>query len=224
MNELENPPADEIKRPNIAYVDEVDDERDNFFTDAYDSKFFEEIHLVKPLQNIEEMLAYILSLNIDALITDFNLTEAAPLEYSGEQLLERFLEVRADFPCFIRTSYEQDALSSSADVNRVYSKDVSADAHSGRSLFERIVLQIKKHRELVNSWQLELEKLIDIPADKREAKDVDRLIELDHKLEATLGADAQIPKAVKADAFTKRHELLDQTEKLIAEIKRELGE
>ena len=176
------------------------------------------------MQNIDEMLAYILSLDIDALITDFNLTEAAPLEYSGEQLVERFLAVRAEFPCFIRTSYEEDALSSSADVNRVYSKDISADAHSGRSLFERIALQIKKHQELVEGWQVELEKLVAIPAEERRARDVERLIELDHKLEATLGADAQVPKGVKVDVLAKRHELLDETEKLIADIRRELGE
>ena len=132
-------------RPNIAYIDEKEDERDNFFNDAYDSGLFAQIHRVEPLQSIEEMLAFVLSLDIDALIADFNLTEAAPLEYSGEQLVERFLEVRADFPCFIMTSYEKDALSSSADVNRVYSKDISADAHSDRSLLERIALQIKKH-------------------------------------------------------------------------------
>lgn len=211
-------------RPNIAYIDEKDDERDNFFTDAFDSELFGEIYRVEPLQNINDMLSFILSLDIDALISDFNLTEAAPLEYSGEQLVERFLAVRADFPCFIRTSYEEDALSSSADVNRVYSKDVSADAHSGRSLFERIALQIKKHQELVESWQAELERLVAIPPNERQAHDVDRLIELDHRLEATLGADAQVPKGVKADAFSKRHELLDETEKLIADMKRELGE
>ncbi|MEM8575565.1 MAG: hypothetical protein AAGF48_13120 [Pseudomonadota bacterium] len=223
MSDLESAGAAD-PRPNIAYVDEKDDERDNFFTDAYDSGFFAEIYRVEPLPNIEEMLAYVLSLDIDALITDFNLTEAAPLDYSGEHLVERFLEVRADFPCFIRTSYEEDALSSSADVNRVYSKDVGADAHSGRSLFERVSLQIAKHQELVESWQLELERLVAIPAEERRAHDVEQLIELDHKLEATLGADAQVPKGVKADVLSKRHELLDETEKLIADIKRELGE
>ena len=65
------------------------------------------------------------------------------------------------------TSYEKDALSSSADVNRVYSKDISADAHSDRSLFEWIALQIKKHRDLVESWQDELEALVAIPAETR---------------------------------------------------------
>lgn len=211
-------------RPNIAYIDEKDDERDNFFTDAFDSELFAEIYRVEPLQSIDEMLGHILSLDIDALITDFNLTEAAPLEYSGEQLIERFLAVRVDFPCFIRTSYEEDALSSSADVNRVYSKDITADAHSGRSLFERIALQIKKYQELVESWQVELEKLVAIPAEERRAQDVERLIDLDHKLEATLGADAQVPREVKADAIVTRHKLLDETEKLIADIRRELGE
>jgi HPt (histidine-containing phosphotransfer) domain-containing protein len=85
-------------------------------------------------------------------------------------------------------------------------------------------LQIARHQELVESWQLELERLVAIPAEERRAHDVERLIELDHRLEATLGADAQVPKGVKADVLSKRHELLDETEKLIADIKRELGE
>ena len=38
MSELEEPAGDD-PRPNIAYVDEKDDERDNFFTDAFDSGF-----------------------------------------------------------------------------------------------------------------------------------------------------------------------------------------
>ena len=76
----------------------------------------------------------------------------------------------------------------------------------------------------MESWQDGLEALVAIPADQREAQDVDQLIELDHKLEATLGADAQVPKGVKADAFSKRYEFLDETEKLIADIKRQLGE
>ena len=146
-------PGGEGPRPNIAYINEKEDERDNFFNDAYDSGLFAKIYRVEPRQSFGEMLAFVLSLNIDALIADFNLTEAAPLEYFCEQFVERFLEVRADFLCFIMTSYEKDALSSSADVNRVYSKDISADAHSDRSLFERIALQIKKHRDLVESWQ-----------------------------------------------------------------------
>ena len=67
-------------RPNIAYIDEIEDARDNFFNDAYDSGLFAKIYRVEPLQSIEEMLAFDLSLDIDALIADFNLTEAAPLE------------------------------------------------------------------------------------------------------------------------------------------------
>ncbi len=209
--------------PNIAYVDEREDERDNFFNDAYDSGRFGEIHLIAPLQNIEEMLSHILSLNVEALITDFNLTDAAPLEYSGEQLVERFLEIRADFPCFIRTSFEEDAVAESADVNRVYSKDMSGDAHQGPSLFERIVHQIGKHQELVESWRQEMARLSAIPSEERLAKDVERIVELDHKLEASLGADAQVPLEAKF-AAPQRSKLLTETEKLIADIKRELGE
>ena len=65
----------EDSRPNIAYIDEKEDERDNFFNDAYHRGLFAQIYRVVLLQSIEEMLALVLSLDIDSLIADFNLTE-----------------------------------------------------------------------------------------------------------------------------------------------------
>ena len=213
-----------ILPPNIAYVDEKPDERDNFFTDAYDSGLFGEIHRIDPVADIEEMVELLLNLQIDALVSDFNLTEAAAIGYSGEQLVDRFLQIRADFPCFIRTSFEEDALSNSADVNRVYSKDVNADAHTGSSLFGRIALQVQKHRALIASWKRELEELLAISTEDRSALQVEKLLDLDHKLEASLGADAQIPKDVKEQVLNRRHALQEETERLIHEMKRALGD
>lgn len=210
--------------PVIAYVDEKEDERANFYTDAYDSGLFAHIHLINASPNLEDTLAEIFSLEIDAFVTDFNLTEEGAVEYNGERLVEEVLARRKDFPCFIRTSFESDALAESIDVNRVYSKDVTADEHSGNPLFKRVALQIQKHKEQVKSWEEELQKLLGIIDTDRTAKHVERILELDTKLEASIGADAMLPKEVKRELFGTRASLHQQTEKLIEQMKQELGE
>lgn len=217
-------PASAKPLPAIAYVDEKEDERSNFFNDAFDSGYFSEIHLIEAYPKISDTLSILFELQIDAFITDFNLTEEGPVGYSGEHLVERILAVRQGFPCFIRTSYEEDALAVSVDVNRVYSKNEAADEHAGSPLFKRVSLQIQKHHHLMDEWRDELSLLLDIPAAERTATDVSMLLELDTKLEAAMGADAAIPFEVKKEIFSKRNDLHARAKKLIADMKRELGD
>lgn len=214
---------EQLPRPRIAYVDEMQDERDNFYGDAYESDLFEEIYLVHPKPNLNELVDDLIELRIDALVTDFNLSEAAPLSYNGEQLVSAFLAVRSDFPCFIRTSFDDAALNSSDDVNRVYSKNVANETIAGRNLFKRIALQIEHHRRRSNEWRDELQRLLDKDQAQRSAADVARIIELDSKIEADLGKDMAISKRVKEGLFKKENELIEETERLIVEIKNALG-
>jgi len=213
-----------LPRPSIAYVDEMQDERDNFYGDAYESNLFEKIHLVHPKPNLNELVNDLIELRIDALVTDFNLSEAAPLSYNGEQLVSAFLAARSDFPCFIRTSFDDAALHSSDDVNRVYSKNVANEEIAGRNLFKRIALQIEHHRRRSKEWQDELQSLLEKDPAQRTIADVDRIVELDSKIEASLAKDMAISERVKKGLFDKESKLIEETERLIAEIKNALGE
>lgn len=209
----------------VVYIDEKEDERDNFFTDAFDSGFFgeDEILILAPLPDLDEMVAHLLELEIDAFVTDFNLTETASLNYSGEDLVAGILRHRPGFPCFIRTAYAGDALNSSSDVNTVYSKDVKQDAHGEKPLFERIRLQISKHRQLLSEWQNELQALTQIPAEERTVAQEERMIELDHLFEQSISAQELVPKGVKAASLGRRHVLLDETDRLIDDIRNKLN-
>lgn len=213
-----------LSRPSIAYVDEVEDERDNFFTDAFDSELFEKIYVLHPEPNIDDLVKKLLDLQIDALITDFNLSEAGPLSYDGEQLVSAFLAIRSDFPCFIRTSYDEAALASSEDVNRVYSKNVANDENAGRYLFKRIALQIDHHRHRVIHWQNELAELLERNPVQLTAPDVERILELDTKVEISFGKDIAIPMHVKRGLLEKESKLIEETERLVTDIKHALGE
>lgn len=216
---IANENHDESPRPSIAYVDEIEDERDNFLTDAFDSELFENIFVLPPESNIEDLINKLLDLHIDALVTDFNLSEAGPLSYNGEQLVSAFLAARSNFPCFIRTSYDELALKSSDDVNRVYSKNAANDRNAGRNLFNRIALQVEHHRRRSNEWQDELQSLLDKEPAQRTAADIERIIELDSEIEAGIGKDMAIPARIKKGLFDKESELIEETERLIAEIK-----
>lgn len=211
-----------MPRPSIAYVDEQADERDNFFGDAYDSELFENIYPIAPDPDINVTLAQLMELKIEALVTDFNLSDAAPLGYSGEDLVARFLTIRKEFPCFIRTSWEEDALRMSADVNRVYSKNPKDDERAGRPLFHRIALQIERYERQIAAWQAELDTLMAITPAERNAADIARILELDGKLESSIGHDMGLPMDVKKSLFDVRDSLLEETERLVADMKRAL--
>lgn len=219
-----NTDAEPPHRPIIAYVDEVEDERANFYTDAYQSEFFDDIHLLHPDPNINNAVEQLLDLQVDALVTDFNLSDAAPLGYNGEDLVVAIRAIRNDFPCFIRTSYDDDALAASEDVNLVYSKDIEKDEVAQRYLFKRIVLQVNQHQKRIVEWQDELHGLLQIEANQRTAPDIEKIINLDTKIEAYLGKNMAVPANIKATLFEKEKDLIQETERLVNDIKRALEE
>lgn len=223
MTEIDTAP-----KPSIAYIDEIADARDDFFTDAYQSGLFEAVYVMAPAPTLAEMLDKIVELGVDAVISDFRLTEAGPVEYNGEGLVEAVSAQRAGFPCFIQTSRPEEALLVADDVNRVYSKDPNAG--TGREQFlKRIVLQIQRHHTRLAEWQGELAELLAIDRGALTSIQVERILELDDAIEENLGADDPISRQAKRDLLNeglsgRQAELLTETEKLIAEMRRALDE
>lgn len=214
-----------IPKPNLLYVDEFADERDNFVTDAIDTELFGTVHALEPKRELPDMLADLLECNFDALVSDYNLSEGGPVNYTGEELVSAYLNIRPDFPCFIRTSYEGHALAKSSDVNRVYSKGNLEDAHSKSPFFERITIQVQHHRLMLENWKNELLQLLPIlDSEDVNAKAVERIVELDTLIEQYFGSDSAVPANIKGNLLKKQHELLIETERLIADIEHRLGE
>lgn len=219
--------ASTVPLPLIAYVDEDEDALTDFLIDAEKSGLFHDVIVLKPEPRLVDMMEKLLALPIDALVSDFRLADASPVEYDGGRLVQAFLEARVNFPCFIRTSWDDDALNGTDDVNRVYSKEDGAKDLS-RPLFERIKLQIAHHRLQVERWSEELEKLLALDRSELTGQQVERIIELDTRVEAQLGADHALTKAARqaifdGDVYRRRDELLADTERLIADIRRALN-
>lgn len=214
--------------PSIAYVDEHADARDDFFTDAYQSGLFGEVHVLAPESTLPEMVDKLFELEIDALISDFQLSEATPVDYDGEILVEAMLARRAGFPCFIQTSFDEAALKAADDVNRVYSKNPKASAGAREQFLQRIILQIDRHRMRLAAWQTELSALLALDRAGLNAAQVERIIDLDELIESNMGLDHSLSKQAKRDLLknenlaSRQLSLLDETERLIEDMRRAL--
>jgi hypothetical protein len=218
------------KLPVIAYVDEHEDARHDFLTDAFQSGLFSEIHVFAPEPTLPEMVAKLLDLSIDALISDYQLSEAAPVEYTGEALVEAFLERRAGFPCFIQTSYDDAALRAADDVNRVYSKNPKAEGGGRQQFVQRIIFQIERHRARLREWHDELTGLLALDRKSLNAGQVERIIELDDAIESNMGSDDALTQQSKRDLLKdenlvgRQADLITETEKLIEDMRRALDD
>lgn len=208
--------------PNIAYIDEEADARDDFTTDAYQSGVFGTIYALAPAPELDAMVDVLLDLKIDAVISDFRLTEAGPVSYTGEALVNAFLAKRAGFPCFIQTSVDDLALKAADDVNRVYSKNPNAGTGGREMFFRRIVLQIERHHARLAEWREELETLLAIDRSELSEADIDRIVELDQSVEEYFGRDEAASRRTKrnilndAKLMEREDALIAETEKLIA--------
>lgn len=208
------------KLPRIAYIDESEDARGNFFADAYYSGFFAEVHVLAPEPTLDQMVEKLFELQIDAVVSDFQLTDAGPVDYTGEILIDAILAKRADFPCFIQTSFDEVALKAADDVNRVYSK-----ADDRTQFMKRVAIQIEHHQARLAEWQAELESLLALDRKALSAAQVERIVDLDEAIEENLGLDDRVARQVKRDVLKEQdlyglhRELMEKTEALIAKMR-----
>ncbi|WOC26257.1 hypothetical protein LY624_17115 [Pseudoalteromonas sp. N1230-9] len=207
----------------ILYVDEETDQLADFQADAELSDLFDQVLTIEPRQNLAEMVDEILTLKVDAVISDFALNEAAIVDYNGDQLLNAIQSVRHNFPCFLRTSFEDDAVSHSSDVNRVYVKADSLNLHSQANLFQRVAAQVKSYNRMYHKMQQEHFSLRDkLSKQGLSSIETERLIELDDILESYLSAEQKTPSEVKRIALDKFDKLMESTDNLISEIESKL--
>jgi CheY-like chemotaxis protein len=206
----------------ILYVDEVESERNRFL--RYIHKNDDEKEFVtdalEPLPKLEEFLEIILNNNYDAIITDHKLSEANPhIQYDGLELVEAILKNRIDFPCFVLTSFDDDAVRDGDDVNIVYIKGLmtNEEGHLAKFIY-KIKNQIKHHQKKIEKVKEELKGLI--KKEYLDAKDEARLLELDTYLEKTTNIKSSLPPQLKSlSHLNELHKMIENTDKLLAELK-----
>lgn len=221
--------------PHIVFIDEQLSEQRKF-----KRKFTQEIATnevkitsILPAQTIEEMIEIIISYYPDALVVDWNLNDIKTegvthnVEYNGSDLVQEFLSIRQNFPCFIATSLDGDASQSPStfDVNMIYPKSSSLDERNTNEQIltfrERVLLQAKKYKFLLTSKEERFEQLL---AKKRSGENLSHydeieIRELDSFLEAAIDNRAKTPEELKEVTNTKKLEsLLDNVNSLLQRI------
>jgi len=205
----------------IAYIDEEPAEIRNFQRKM--SREFE-ITDILPKQDLEIFVEELLSLDIDAYVIDFQLNEyqednPEPVNYNGSNLINKLLERRPKFPCFILTSHALAAVSDTRDVNYVYSKDsLRHDPQSREINFAtRIRIQIEHYQSTIEETTARFHELVDKSNEQDlPQEEEDELLSLDSFLENVLDAKEALNPERKKEFVVGRIDLLiDKSEEII---------
>ena len=109
----------------VLFIDEESIQHDNFKEHFEENWPEAECECVFPARTIEGMLELLEKTHPDAVIVDYQLNDkkvdiSYNVGYNGVELLNAIHNQLADFPCFVITSYDGEAVVDSDDVNLVY--------------------------------------------------------------------------------------------------------
>lgn len=203
----------------VAYIDEMDSDIRSFKRSVLlraNEKF--EVVAIKPRADISETVSLIFENFVDAVVADFRLSEEDPtVHYNGSDLIKEILNVREDFPVFILTSFEDDAVDQGFDVNIVYEK---VDVQETSKFFDKVILQIKKHKAKIETAEL---KILELTEKRKNTSltnsEEQELLELDSLIEKSLDRKSKMPTDLKESTNSERlKELLNKADKIIEAI------
>lgn len=216
----------------ILFIDEQKEDAENFqdYIERNDSEKKFEVITMLPLADFDEMTDEILSLKIDAIVIDYFLNEYKTefnynVPYNGVTLMEEIFNHREDFPCFIMTSFDDNAIKESFDVNLIYIKGIihgEENQTSAKSTFlERLENQIIHYRKKIKDAENEIVALLEkAEIEKLNAEEENRMLELDDFLEKTIHKPSKIPSQLKENTNLKAlHKLINDTDNFLKEIK-----
>ena len=216
-----------MKEYKILFIDEEEEEQDKFYN--YFEKVCPEVvpECLLPKASVDDMLGVIFDKHADAVVTDFLLNDIRTyvkynVNYNGVELIKELRKSRENFPCFVMTSHDDEAVNNTDDVNVVYIKEqLSSDINTTNVTFaQRIIRQIEKYRANIDAAKNELNALID-KRGRGEAGvyDEDRIIVLDSFLERTYGTYDAVPSEMKKlSNLDKLNELIGKADEILRKL------
>lgn len=207
----------------IAYIDESPDETREF--QNYAKTEFDVIPIT-PMSSINDLVAQIINTKAEAVIIDFDLTDKDPkIHYKGNKVAEKILEIREGFPVFIFTSFDEQAIQQSDDVNIIYEKRVMGEKDYDEKIKfkERVKKQIDNYKKKIEAKEKRLLELLEARKQKP-LKNIEEneLIELDNFLEKSLNKSHLIPSDLKSTTNTQRlNSLLEKADSILEKLKKD---
>ena len=219
----------------LVYVDEQPGQAHHVLRRAVASKQFSvaQVKTIMPASTMDETIDEILSSHCKVLITDYRLSEhKADVQYNGAELVREFQRRFDRFPCFVTTAFAGEAVDEAIDTNIVFPKsdflgeEVGGDRRSRSDLpfFVRVRKKISEYDAFVaaamEEWRWLGKK--QEQGDGLTAQEVERLLELDDKLEALHGRHVAVEGHLKRNALDTFERIIEKAETLIAKIEREI--
>ncbi|HWB92026.1 MAG TPA: hypothetical protein VG605_09245 [Puia sp.] len=216
----------------IIYIDEQPDDIDNFkdYVEGVNTKEGFEVKDLFPLPDIASMIEAILQENPDAIVTDFMLNEYKEkfnynVPYNGVDLVKEFQAIRQNFPCFVLTSFDVEAIHESDDVNIVYIKKIlhGGESQANIKFLERVEAQIKHYRTRLQEAERRLSELMSKKqAGSATVEDEEELIRLDQLLENSIDKKRSVPETLKTITNSERLDaILSKVDKLLKTVNEE---
>lgn len=210
----------------IAIVDELNDDLQRFqlYVHKNDSERKFEVTAIEPYEERSELISDLLNQNLDAVITDYRLNEYnSKITYDGVDIVNDIQDRRKEFPCFVLTSFDDDAVKDSDDVNIVYVKGImnsGAETKVKATFLDRVEKQIQKYKSKLANWAEELETLEKIRSQRLlNADEEDRYLELNNVLDRSVVGSASIPKTFYSqDTNARLDDIIKKTDEILKKI------
>ena len=210
----------------ILFIDEEKRQQDEFadFMDHYQDRV--ELICCYPLSTLVDTIAMIDELHPDAIVSDFKLNDIKDdikynVSFDGSELMDAYLDERPGFPCFVLTSFDDEAIYRSHDLNIVYLKrDLHPSKDDKITFADRIIQKIVSYQAEISNAQERLNDLMELRRNNQAtSKDEQELIELDSFLERSLGQKTQVPAGMKELSNMNRlNELIGKADAILAKL------
>lgn len=194
----------------IGYIDDNPTQIRSFQREAAQEFDVVKISLKK---NLDTVVSDIFDQKVNAVVIDYDLREGNnKIDYQGDDIFKKVVERVDNFPAFILTSHVNEAEKQSIDMNAIYNR--TAD-----NFLKRVRRQIENYQKNLKLVESEFSKLKS--RKKRNLVQEERMIELDTFIERSLDKRSELPKTLKKTSDLKKiNELIQETDKLIKEIKK----
>ena len=215
----------------ILFIDEEQDDIDHFknYVEEKDLEGVFEVISIYPLEELDDTVQEVMSLHVDAVVTDFMLNEIKEnikynVPFNGIDLVRKISDEREDFPCFVMTSFDDDAVGQSEDVNIVYIKGIlhgtEKETKAKANFLDRVKNQILHYRTKIENAEKRLLELIEKrKKEKLDASEEDEMIHLDGLIEKSLDKTSKIPQIARG---TKESESLSELLSKVDELTKKL--
>lgn len=207
---------------NVIYIDEAKSDRHKFqrnFKNVFN------VTALHPKSDIKAFVEELLSFKPDLIVTDYCLSDNAEAEaelvnYSGAELIKCINDYRLNFPCYVATAHEEEAVGS-ANPDSVYVKeDINNNENSKNKMIIRMESKVKQYKAWIEQIKSEHNALfIKQNSNGLTLDEEERFLELDNTIERVISGVSITPLSQKATQNTAMlKELIDKTNQILGKI------